>query len=212
MYPTLQAGVTNYQDICDASFNAGMAQLSNQTKLASLAQKLSLIKSTTLAPGGKVFVTGYPKFFATPVAGDACDSISFFPIAQLAALNMTAANRLRANNLVVQVNANIQSAIASTGPEFSFVDWDRLYEGKRFCEPTNALDPIGANNPDVWFNDLATVLPLPGVAAMGMQTPGLMVDIEVRLQQASAFHPKVGGQTAMANELKAEIMKMPPLA
>lgn len=72
-----------------------------------------------------------------------------------------------------------------------FIDFNKFFEGKRFCEQDNAADPIGANNPLVFFNDLTTILPTPGVAPVEQQTPGLTgVDITDLLQQASVFHPK----------------------
>lgn len=72
-----------------------------------------------------------------------------------------------------------------------FINFDKFFEGKRFCEQNNAADPIGANNAQVFFNDLTTILPTPGVAPLANQTVGLTgVNIMDLLQQASVFHPK----------------------
>lgn len=176
-----------------------------------LSDKLHLIKDKALADNGHLFVTGYGKFFDEPIDGDACDKISFFPIPQLAALNMTAGNRRRANEVVDLVNKNIEQTIAdinhkakrswpheqdkkhmkSSKQQIQFINYDKFFENKRFCEQANAADPIGSNNPQVFFNDLVTILPLPGVAPLDKQTPGLGgVDITDLLQQASVFHPK----------------------
>jgi hypothetical protein len=136
-------------------------------------------------------VTGYGKFFDEPIEGDACDSISFFPIPELAALNMTAANRLKSNKLTDLINQGIERSVAKAGDGVQFVNFDKVFEGKRFCEQDNADDPIGANNPNVFYNDLTTILPTPGIAPLDKQTPGLTgVDIADMLQQASVFHPK----------------------
>lgn len=168
---------------------------------------MSLVNSEVVDKGGRLFITNYPKFFAEPKDGDACDHISFFPIPQLAALNMTAANRRRANKLVSLVNNEIEKITSHAGSNVLLVDFDRLYEGKRFCEPKNGKDPIGANNPNVFFNDLTTILPVPGVAAVEKQTPGLKIDITNTLQQNSAFHPKVGAHKILAAELNFRVLK-----
>lgn len=208
MYPTLAGGIKDFQGICDAAFDEGFAQVANQSNWEKYAQKLSIIKNELLNPGGRIFITGYPKFFAEPEHGDACDSISFFPIPELAALNMTAGNRLRGNDLTVQINNGIENVIcANGGPDVEFVDFDRLLEGKRFCEPANTEDPIGANNPNVLFNDITTVLAVPGIAEVEKQTPGLTgVDITNKLQQSSVFHPKAAAHRLLAAELNFRIL------
>lgn len=206
VYQTLSPNITDPQQVCNTAFAIGEAQVADKTIWDKFDQKLSLVKSTSLNKGGRIFVTGYAKFFAAPIEGDACDSISFFPIPQLAALNMTAANRRRANALTVAVNQGIKRSVAKSGSDVQFVDFDKLYEGRRFCEAKNADDPIGANNPNVFFNDLTTVLPVPGVADVAKQTPGLKVDITNVLQQSSVFHPKIGAHRILAAELNLRIL------
>lgn len=120
---------------------------------------------------------------------------------------MTAANRRRANELTDLINDEIKKITSQAGSNVLFVDFDKLYEGKRFCEPGNEKDPIGANNPNVFFNDLTTILPVPGVVAVEKQTPGLKVDITNVLQQSSVFHPKVGAHRVLAAELHFRILK-----
>ncbi|KAH7382935.1 SGNH hydrolase-type esterase domain-containing protein [Cadophora sp. MPI-SDFR-AT-0126] len=206
VYQTLSPNITNPQQVCDAAFSIGEAQVKDKSVWTKFDQKLSLIKSSALNNGGRIFVTGYAKFFATPIDGDACDSISFFPIPQLAALNMTAANRRRANAITDAVNRGIQKSVSKSGSGVRFIDFDKLYEGRRFCEAKNVQDPIGANNPNVFFNDLRTVLPFPGVADVAKQTPGLKVDITDVLQQNSVFHPKIGAHRILAAELNFRIL------
>lgn len=114
---------------------------------------------------------------------------------------MTASTRRRANDITDAVNHGIHQSVVKSGPEVQFVDWDKLYEGRRFCEASNADDPIGSNNPNVFFNDLTTILPVPGLADVAKQTPGLKVDITDVLQQSSVFHPKIGAHKILAAEL-----------
>jgi lysophospholipase L1-like esterase len=192
VYPTLAANFSSQQAqvVCDTAFDAGFAALADKTNWTKFADKITLVKSL-LSHGGKLFVTGYGKFFDDPIVGDACDKISFFPIPQLAALNMTADSRLKANNITDQVNGLIQTVLKEMDDyAVTFFDFDKTFEGKRFCEAANAKDPIGSNNANVFFNDLSTVLPTPGVAEVSKQTPGLQVDITELLQQVSVFHPK----------------------
>lgn len=189
-YATLSPGV-DAQGLCDAALDTAFAALDNSTIVGKFQQKFDLIKSSALAPGGKIYVTGYATFFDTPIEGDACSQISFFPIPQLAALKISTTTRLRSNEIASRVTGLVKDAVSKAGCEFQFVDFDKVFQGKRFCEQANADDPIGANNPDVFFNDLTTILPTPGVAPLEQQTPGLGgVDITNKLQQISVFHPK----------------------
>ncbi|KAK5998054.1 Lipase 1-like protein [Cladobotryum mycophilum] len=208
VYATTQTpGIKDFQKACDAAFDIGFAKIADQANWDKYAQKLALVKKS-LNPGGRLFVTNYPKFFAQPQVGDVCDSISFFPIPQFAALNMTAQNRLRANDLTEKINKGIKRTVLSTsGPEVRLVDFDKIFEGKRFCEPANDNDPIGANNPNVFFNDLTTVLAVPGIAKIEKQTPGLTgVDITDQLQQVSTNHPKAGAHRVLAAGLNFRIL------
>ncbi|CZT08314.1 hypothetical protein WAI453_007309 [Rhynchosporium graminicola] len=206
VYQTRSANITNPQKVCDSALATGEAHVANRSIWDSFIQKLSLIKSTSLNEGGRIFVTGYAKFFANTVDGDACNSISFFPIPQLAALNMTVSTRRRANALVGAVNRGIQRSTEKGAPNVQFIDFDKLYAGRRFCEAKNSNDPIGANNPNVFFNDLTTILPAVGAANSTKQTPGLKVDITNVLQQKSVFHPKTGAHRILAAEMNYNIL------
>jgi hypothetical protein len=206
-YATITPGV-DAQAACDAALDAAFAIVDGPAILGKFEQKFDLIKSSSLAPGGTIFVTGYGRLFDDPIEGDACDQISFFPIVELAALNITASNRLRSNGLTLKINALIEKAVSKAGDEFQFIDFDKVFEGKRFCEQDNADDPIGANNPNVFFNDLTTIEPTPGVAPLDKQTPGLTgVDITDFLQRVQVFHPKGSlPHTALAAEIAFKIL------
>ncbi|KAI9049372.1 hypothetical protein LZ554_006406 [Drepanopeziza brunnea f. sp. 'monogermtubi'] len=205
IYQVTSSDVTDPQKLCDDRLDLGFAELRNSTLRAAFDEKLTRIDSQVLNKNGRIYVTNYPKFFAEPREGDACDSISFFPIAGMAALKMTAANRRRLNDLVSQVNELIESVVENYGNRVQLIDWDSLFEGKRFCEPRNSKDPIGANNPDVFFNDLTTSLENSGVTDASQWTPGLKVNISDTLQQNSALHPKAGGHRILATKLTSKI-------
>jgi len=204
------------QALCTATFEASMSAVNDAKFWDLLASNITAIKENHVSPNGHLFVTGYGRFFDDPIDSDACDERSFFPIPQLAALNMTAANRRRANQLVDLVNKGIEDTVCKVSenqdkkrlkrswwktqhPDASkherkqirFINFDKHFEGKRFCEQGNAADPIGSNNPQVFFNDLVTISAVPG-KAVGEKVQSAVggVDIQDKLQQFNAFHPK----------------------
>ena len=187
------------------------------------------VESKALAPNGRIYITGYAQFFPPPVEDDACDKTYFFPINLLAVLPMKYATRLRMNDLVDMANSRIES-ITSKFDSVAFVDIDALFAGRQFCEPENADDSIGANNPNVWFNDLTTPLEEDAVwnpetvdsrpeadpwAAWALGLPESVkndTDLAQRaiwdnLQRASSFHPKKAAHVATAIKVGNMILK-----
>jgi hypothetical protein len=184
-----------------------------------------------LAPNGKIYITGYAKFFAPPREDDACDSTYFFPKRLFAVLPMKYATRLRMNHLVDLVNSRIQSKVTRQfGSHVKFVDIDDHFTGRRFCEPANDEDPIGADNPNVWFNDLTSTLeedsgwdpetinPSPEEdpwAAWAFDLPESVKNdtklvgrgIGDNLQRASSFHPKKAAHIITAIKIANMILK-----
>jgi hypothetical protein len=188
------------------------------------------IKSKALAPNGKIYITGYAKFFAPPHEDDACDNTYFFPRRIFAVLPMKHATRRRMNHLVDLVNSRIQTKVVSQhDSQVAFVDIDDHFTGQRFCEPANDDDPIGADNPNVWFNDLTssleedsawdpeTVDPKPDKdpwAAWALDLPeSVKNDTELvgrgigdNLQRASTFHPKKAAHIVTAIKIANMIL------
>lgn len=156
-----------------------------------------------------------------------CNNIYFLP-SVVAALKMTSVNRLRMNDLVVQVNNRIQNDIVHNGgANVHWVAIDAFFEGHRFCEPANNADPVGADNDEVWFNNINTTLAETGTwtppstnadaAAWaqwesGLQAgdPSLARGILDPLQQASSFHPKKGAHHATAALLSVAFYQTGP--
>ncbi|TVY90492.1 hypothetical protein LAWI1_G003039 [Lachnellula willkommii] len=163
----------------------------------------------------------YAKFFAPPRENDACDDIYFFPRRIFAVLPMKYSTRSRMNDLVDLVNSQIETHIAGSVESVTFVDIDDHFTGRRFCEPENEDDPIGADNPNVWFNDLTTTLeedaswnpgsvrPSPEEDPWAAWALGLPESVQNdtdlvprgigdNLQRASSFHPKTAAHIATA--------------
>lgn len=216
------------QELCTATFDIFKTAASDPDFWTSFASKLHLIKNASLSSNGRLLVTGYARFFGDPVVGDACEQLSFFPIPQLAALNMTAETRRRANELTDLVNKGVEDTVfkvakeidlaqvtkskrswwklhhpssippvtaedwtSNEGHQIQFINMDKHFASKRFCEQNNAADPIGSNNPQVFFTDLTTLLATPGKAPEVKQATAIAgANIGDKLQQISAFHPK----------------------
>lgn len=195
--------------------------IKNPAKWKEFRKAIKSIESRALAPNGRIYITGYAKFFALPRENDACDDTYFFPRRIFAVLPMKYSTRSRMNDLVDLVNSQIETNVAGSVGSVTFVDIDDHFTGRRFCEPENKDDPIGADNPNVWFNDLTTTLeedaawnpdsvgPSPEEdpwAAWALGLPESVqndTDIVPRgigdnLQRASSFHPKKAAHIATA--------------
>lgn len=214
--------------MCDDALVAAQNAINDQSNWDKYLSKVQLIQSNALNPGGSLFITGYAKFFATPQQGDKCDETYFFPITFLQVLTMQYVTRVRMNDLVNQVNERIQEdVVGEAGSNTFFIDIDKVFEGKRFCEPANDDDPIGSDNPHVWFNDLKTTLEETGPynpastdneanswTLWASDLPSNITDdpnytgrgILDKLQQNSAFHPKKDAHRVTCAEIFWKIL------
>jgi len=207
-------GTRRFEKACNDTLSKAQKTIQSPANWKKFNKVIKKIKTKALVPNGKIYVTGYAKFFAPPHEDDACDNTYFFPRRIFAVLPMKYATRLRMNDLVDLVNFQIQNKVVSHhGSQVAFVDIDGHFDGQRFCEPANDDDPIGADNPNVWFNDLTspleedsawdpeTINPSPEKdpwAAWALGLPeSVKNDTELvgrgigdNLQRASTFHPK----------------------
>lgn len=179
-----------------------------------------------------MYITGYAKFFAAPLPGDACDNLYFLDV-PLAGKNLKMLSniRLAMNNLVDTVNSKIQSEVISQVGSSATAIWvniDPYFEGRRFCEPAHNDDPIGRGNQahNVWFNDIRTNLDETGIWTPESDNaelqvwnewaanipPGFTDDpsfsrgILDKLQQASSFHPKRDAYQRSASTISNNII------
>ncbi|KAL2076239.1 hypothetical protein VTL71DRAFT_1182 [Oculimacula yallundae] len=93
-----------------------------------------------LSSGGKIYWTGYGKFFSTD--SSECDKVTWTTWlfkgtnAGAPAAYLTKSRRVAMNNLVDIVNNQIRDAVVRAGNSVRFVDWDSELEYRhgRFCE------------------------------------------------------------------------------
>jgi hypothetical protein len=135
----------------------------NTTFWNNFLTKVDSLATNQLTNGGKLIITGYPRFFAPDaIEGDACDQTFFLDNAFGRKLKMTLETRKEMNKGVEEVNRRIQSNIVEKlmVKGVSFIDVDALYQGHRFCEPEKSANPKGSDPQDdtIWFNDINTEL------------------------------------------------------
>ncbi|KAI1267227.1 SGNH hydrolase [Xylariaceae sp. FL1019] len=97
-----------------------------------------------------ITMTGYARFFNENT--DECDDMSFG--VWWRGPKLTKELRSGMNALVLTVNAKLQGAVNTINSRFTkdkvvFVDYDKAFDGHRFCEP-NITEP-DYNRSDTWF-------------------------------------------------------------
>ncbi|KAI9776855.1 MAG: hypothetical protein M1839_009303 [Geoglossum umbratile] len=213
--------VTGSDKACDDALTAAEAKVNDATIWAKYTTKVQDILTNNLADdaGGMLWsvllISGYPKFWATPKAGDVCSN-NGFPILLVSGPKLRVIVRSRMNNAVNSVNTKIKEMIAAVNPrKIKFIDYDSLFEGHRFCEPTktNINDAVGANDGNTWFISLGTTLEesewVPGDSSEEkMWDQSSLGPIGIGpLQRNSVFHPKEGGHFRAAGEIADVIGK-----
>ena len=213
VYPIITVGGGSYQGQCDQALNNAQAAVNNQAIWDKWRQKVTTIRQKLLTTTGKLYITGYARFFSPDIVeGDVCDNTYFLDLPVVGnKLKMKAANRRRMNTLVESVNTKIIATLQGFGNAI-YVDIDDNFRGRRFCEKTHSSDPIGRGEHahNVWFNDLRTQLdetrewkPASNNLDViewdewGAALPGSVVDepnfgrgITDKYQRSSSFHPK----------------------
>lgn len=137
---------------CQKSLDAAKARISNELP-GNIDKLLSSLKPK-LKSGGKIYYTGYPKFFGTD--DRQCDGVSWFvwknmppAVVLLWREFLTLERRQAMNDLVDQVNKGLKDAIQRAGGDVVFIDYDQYFQKfqGRFCE-------VGAPETDATRNDL----------------------------------------------------------
>ncbi|KAF2178917.1 hypothetical protein K469DRAFT_754194 [Zopfia rhizophila CBS 207.26] len=215
------------QENCDVHLDNVDELLRRQVKVDEIwtryADTLRNIYSKVLNNNGLLIVTGYPRFFSdiTNVDNDPCENLrTHWSLGRWFSINskipLRRDNRNRINDQVKQVNDRIREDVLPSlnNPNIIFVDIDPLYEDHRFCEPVP--DPLGANNPAVWFTELNTNL-----ATNEEFNPGPSLSEQIKtwrdaisqpfkpspLQMAATFHPKKGGNRKVAEAVIYHMLK-----
>ncbi|PGH17920.1 hypothetical protein AJ79_00819 [Helicocarpus griseus UAMH5409] len=109
---------------------------------SSNVDKVLEAAKTKLAKDGKIYFTGYGKFFGEKMSPE-CDDVSWstwiyktYNIFQPEA-KLTVENRRRMNELVDSVNNKLREAAERAGSSVTFIDYDKYIGefGGRYCEP-----------------------------------------------------------------------------
>jgi len=192
-----------------------------------VSERLSITNPSILV------ITGYAQFFATPeVKNDTCH-LKRFPTMPGFPVNILRREvRQEMNELVVKVNNQIRTRIASRHPEYiRFLDIDDPFRTHRFCEPIEkSLVPGGVHDDttDVYFISLKTTLDESSLVAGGdrNQTNEIVrpqekprsdeFDADVLssdlntlysgLHKSSVFHPKAQGHSLTAKNIKKIVL------
>ena len=140
---------------CDAVIQRGFTILDSQDFIDGLSEVIRDVRYAGRRLYGRdfhIYVTGYARLFNS--ATTQCDQVTFRPSRfLLPAEYLTRARRLRMNELAVALNRALEAAVAEFPSRFvTFVDYDPLFEGHRFCD-RNEPNP---NDDDTWFFQLGT--------------------------------------------------------
>ncbi|KAI6708389.1 hypothetical protein PZA11_007643 [Diplocarpon coronariae] len=214
VYQIIDKQIPDPSEFCAEAISESLEQYGNSTKHHLFAKKIAHIKEKVLSPNGQLFVTNLPLFFGTPQYGDVCDSRSLSPF-DPPVLKMKFLTRLAINFIIRGIDDVIRFTVQQAGPNVHLVDLERMFRRKRFCE-MGALDPIGADSPHVFMNDMRTIQDFPGPDLISdhnsdLKQPEKKQKVSFQsnlsllqkstLKHRSVFHPKPEAHKAIAQEI-----------
>ena len=140
---------------CDAVIQRGFDILNSDDFKIELRAVIRGVRDKGRSRYGRafhIFVTGYAQLFNNVRAQ--CDQVTFKPDSvMLPAQHLTRARRTRMNELAFALNRALQTAVETFSPlDVTFVDYDDLFEGHRFCD----RDEPSPNDDQKWFFQLGT--------------------------------------------------------
>lgn len=147
---------------CSKSLDAAKSKI--EQDLPGNIEKLLNALKPKLKPGGKIYYTGYAKFFGTD--DRQCDNVSWFVWKNLSPAiellwreYLTLERRQQMNNLVDQVNDALKAAVQKAGGDVVFIDYDQYFQKfqGRFCEVS--APETAANREDLLFYEWNTLNP-----------------------------------------------------
>lgn len=161
---------SDFQKACDDRLSQAAAKIGDASIWARYREQIQLIQDKILLPSptGHLYITGYARFFSPKGRdGDECDRKNFFSFCQwdipckwVFPLKMLWTTRQKMNELVLEVNARIQTEVieplGGNSSGLHFIDVDPNFDGRRFCEPGKTI--WGDNDGDVWFHHLFSEL------------------------------------------------------
>ena len=158
---------------CDAVIQRGFDILDSENFKFDLFAVIKAVQDKGRTRHGQdfhIFVTGYAQLFNSERAQ--CDQVTFKPNGIGLVLPpefLTRERRKKMNNLAVALNHALETAVGLfNSRDVTFVDYDHLFEGHRFCD----RDEPNVNDDETWFFGLGTTSdPTHGVAGID-ELPG----------------------------------------
>ncbi len=140
---------------CDAVIQRGFDILDSddfKSKLNDVIGVVGIEGRRLYGPNFHIFVTGYAQLFNSDT--EQCDHVTFKPDSLLLTPQyLTRARRIRMNELAIALNGALETAVGRFPPsDVTFVDYDALFEGHRFCDRPEP----NANDDETWFFALGT--------------------------------------------------------
>lgn len=145
-------------DACESSITSARAKIANETELYKNVTDLIAAAQHKMNPKhGIIHYTGYATFFGTD--DTTCDNVTWAVWRNVEWSNqfLTVPLRQDLNNLVRSVNAIIAKAVAASGPNVHFIDYDARIEAARgrYCE-AGVLEP-DPSRPGLVFYEWDTI-------------------------------------------------------
>ena len=142
---------------CDAVIQRGFDILESEDFKIGLFTVIKAVQDKGRRIRGQdfhVFVTGYAQLFNSERTQ--CNQVTFKPNGiglVLPPQFLTRERRKKMNNLAVALNHALETAVGLFDPrDVTFVDYDNLFEGHRFCD----RDEPNVNDDETWFFQLGT--------------------------------------------------------
>ncbi len=140
---------------CDAVIQRGFNILDSDDFKSSLNEVIWVVRHEGRrlhGPNFHIFITGYAQLFNSDT--EQCDHVTFKPDSlRLTPQYLTRARRIRMNELAIALNGALETAIGRFPPsDVTFVDYDALFEGHRFCD---RHEP-NADDDETWFFQYGT--------------------------------------------------------
>ena len=140
---------------CDAVIERGFNILDSDDFKSNLDDVIGTVRyegKRLYGPNFHIFVTGYAQLFNSDT--EQCNHVTFKPDRmRLTPQYLTRARRIRMNELAIALNGALETAIGRFPPnDVTFVDYDALFEGHRFCD---RHEP-NADDDETWFFQYGT--------------------------------------------------------
>ena len=205
---------------CIFGWNAKFASVCDKTLIrtrqliSELPEKLDKVLSTAntkLSSNGRVYYTGYARFFDE--ATTQCDRVTFayWRAAILTHQPLTSVRRRIYNTLVMQVNEQIQKAVSRAGNQAVYVEIDSFfseYEG-RFCE-AGVTEPDANRDPLLFFQEhtnRVTVQALEGASVQTLEVADLVPASSWEGQIAALIHEAQEADDDLLEEIGTSAVK-----